>query len=170
MGNYKNVVVKYDKDEELIEVHPKYVYLVIPSEYVCIYHKLLVYLADFGKVLLNDCSASCKGDTKTVIDCWNIFQSAIACKALGQDKQADLFITYIESQLNNIYKGTNKDVYDETIVLPIDEKGELNAIISCGDVPIFKVDVETGQLLQMNEENANIKDMYSLDKEDVESE
>ena len=77
-------------NENNIEITPEYVYLTIPREYVCTYHKLLIYLSDFGKALLDDCSSSCKGDNKTVIDCWNMFQSALACKALGKDKEAEL--------------------------------------------------------------------------------
>lgn len=134
--------------EELKEITAKYTYMVIPTEYVCVYHKLLVYLADFGKALLTDCSAACKGSSKTVVDCWNMFQSAIACYNLDRKKEAETYIKYIEAQLKLIYKGTGKDVYDDRFVVPLDEKGHISAIVSCGNETKFYVDEETGKLIE----------------------
>ena len=57
-------------DEAGIELElatPEFVYMKIPAQYVCVYHKLLVMLADFGIDMLNDCSATCKGNNKNVI-------------------------------------------------------------------------------------------------------
>ena len=132
----------------VVEITPEYAYLTIPREYVCIYHKLLVYLADFGKALLDDCSASCKGNNKTVIDCWNMFQSAIACKSLGRDEEAKLFIDYIDKQLTNIYKGTDKEKWAGTMYMPITPDGKLKAVVSCSPEVQFYVDGETGELYQ----------------------
>ena len=143
---YNQVFVK-DKDV-LIDIKPEFLYLTIPAEYVCIYHKLLVYLADFGKKLLDDCSAVCKGNNKTVVDCWNLFQSALACKSLGQDKQASLFIDYIDKQLNNIYRGEDREVYNGTNYFPITPDGKLKALCSCGSEILFKVDLNTGELYE----------------------
>ena len=138
---YNQVFVK-DKDA-LIDIKPEFLYLTIPAEYVCIYHKLLVYLADFGKKLLDDCSAVCKGNNKTVVDCWNLFQSALACKSIGQDKQASLFIDYIDKQLYNIYKGEDNKVYNGTNYYPITPDGKLKALCSCGSEISFKDDPNT---------------------------
>lgn len=134
--------------EELKEITAKYAYMVIPTEYVCVYHKLLVYMADFGKALIADCSAACKGSSKTVVDCWNMFQSAIACYNLDRKKEAETYIKYIEAQLKLIYKGTGKQVYDDRFVVPLDEKGHISAIVSCGNETKFYVDEETGKLIE----------------------
>lgn len=134
--------------EELKEITAKYTYMVIPTEYVCVYHKLLVYMADFGKTLIADCSAACKGSSKTVVDCWNMFQSAIACYNLDRKKEAETYIKYIEAQLKLIYKGTGKQVYDDRFVVPLDEKGHISAIVSCGNETKFYVDEETGKLIE----------------------
>ena len=74
-----------------------YVYLTIPQDYICIYHKLLILMSNIGREIINDCSATCKGNNKIIIDCWNTFQSAIACKALKKDKEA------AETTLDNKY-------------------------------------------------------------------
>ena len=147
MGNRYNQVFVQDK-EKMVEITPEFLYLTIPADYICTYHKLLVYLADFGKSLLDDCSAICKGNNKTVIDCWNLFQSALACKTLGQDKQASLFIDYINKQLDNIYRGTDESVFNGGNYYAITPDGNLKALCSCADGGSFKVDVETGQLYQ----------------------
>ncbi len=62
--NYVNgVYVKADGTEQ-VEIDPQYVYMTVPSKYVCVYHKLLVLMAQYGLDMLNDCSATCKGNKK----------------------------------------------------------------------------------------------------------
>lgn len=62
--NYVNgVYVKADGTEQ-VEISPQYVYMTVPSKYVCVYHKLLVLMAQYGLDMLNDCSATCKGNNK----------------------------------------------------------------------------------------------------------
>lgn len=166
--HYKNVFVHHFRTEdELLEVNPKYAYMMIPAEYVCVYHKLLVYLTDFGQALVNDCSAACKAPNKTVVDCWNMFQSALACYNLGRTKEADFYIEYINKQLELIYRGTGKDVYDDTFVVPLDEEGHISSIVSCGNNTKFNVDFETGKLIQQYE--GKEKQVYSLIDEGLNS-
>ena len=163
---YNQVYVKVK--DNLVEIQPEFIYLTIPADYICTYHKLLVYLADFGKNLLDDCSVSCKGDNKTLIDCWNLFQSALACRTLGQDKQAALFIDYINKQLSNIYKGTNENVYNGGNYYPITPDGMLKALCSCtGGNSTFKVDVETGKLYQTYIENSNNGETFTINNGDL---
>lgn len=162
MADRYNQVFVQDK-EKMVEIQPEFLYLTIPADYICTYHKLLVYLADFGKSLLDDCSATCKGNNKTVIDCWNLFQSALACKTLGQDKQASLFIDYINKQLDNIYKGTDGSVFNGGNYYAITPDGNLKALCSCVDGGSFMVDVETGQLYQEYLENVDNGATFSLE-------
>lgn len=142
------VINNVEDNESFIEINPEYVYLTIPSEYVCVYHKLLTYMADFGKTIVDDCSATCKGNGKNIMTCWNLFQSAIACKSLGKVKEANFFMEYIVKQLDLIYKGSNATQYTTTAVMPITDDGKLKAIVTCGTDIKFKVDVETGRLYQ----------------------
>lgn len=76
-----------------------YTYLDIPSKYNCVYKKLLIKLSDLGVDMIKDCTSTCKGINRQVINCWNMFQSACAAYTLGYWKQADLLINYINSSL-----------------------------------------------------------------------
>lgn len=158
----------FTKDKEsMVEIQPELLYLTIPSEYVCTYHKLLVYLADFGKKLLDDCSATCKGNNKTVIDCWNLFQSALACRTLGQDKQAALFIDYINKQLEQVYRGTDEKVFNGGNYYPITPDGKLKVLCSCqGDVT-FQVDLETGRMYQEFLDDKNNNEVFTIEDNDL---
>lgn len=132
-----------------VEVDADVVYLTIPKQYVCVYHKLLVYLADFGENVIKDCKAMCNNNNLYIIQCWNMFQSAIACYTLGLLDKADLFIDYIEAQLDLLYKGTDKEVYCGGSSLPITEDGKLKARVSCAHNGIkFYVDEETKELYE----------------------
>ena len=76
-----------------------YTYLDVPSKYNCVYKKLLIKLSDLGVDMIKDCTSTCKGINRQVINCWNMFQSACAAYTLGCWKQADLLINYINSSL-----------------------------------------------------------------------
>lgn len=166
MANRYNQVYVDDK-EKVIEIQPEFLYLTIPADYICTYHKLLVYLADFGKKLLDDCSAVCKGNNKTVVDCWNLFQSALACKSLGQDKQASLFIDYINKQLEQVYRGTDEKVFNGGNYYPITPDGKLKALCSCQGEAKFMTDVETGQMYQEYLDNKDENATFTIEDNDL---
>lgn len=137
-----------NEDENIQDLNSEYIYLTIPSEYICVYHKLLTYMADFGKTIVDDCTASCKGNGKNILTCWNLFQSAIACKALGRIKEADFFMEYISKQLDITYKGTESDVFTTIPAEEVSSDGKLKSILTCGNNTRFYVDLETGVLKQ----------------------
>ena len=141
--------------------------MIVPSQFVCVYHKLLVMLSQFGIDMLNDCSATCKGNNKNVITCWNMFQAACAAYQLGETTKANLLINYIKGQLNIIYQGAQYEQYDGTFVVPIDEEGKLTAVVSCGDEPKFYIDAESGNLVQVTDEDKTYTHTYLLDDGDI---
>ena len=149
------------------EIQPEYVYLTIPAEYVCIYHKLIVAMADFGKTMLDDCTATCKGNGKNILNCWNLFQSALASHTIGKDKEAKLFIDYIEKQLNNIYQSEGKVVYNGGNYYPKTPDGRLKALCSCSGSNVkFTVDLETGQLYEEFLEGVNNNgEVFTIEEE-----
>lgn len=69
--------------------------------------------------MIDDCNAGCRGSGKNIITCWNLFQSAVASHAIGEDKQAEFFIDYIKKQLNFIYRGTDKYIYHKMLLLQL---------------------------------------------------
>lgn len=148
--------------EYVQEITPEYLYLTIPAPWVCVYHKLLVYMADFGKTIIDDCQATCKGSGKNILSCWNLFQAAVAAHTLGQYKKAELFIDYIKKQLDTIYKGSSKLSYNNTVPLAITEDGKLKAIASCDDQVRFYVDEETGKLYEQYLADKNRHEYYNI--------
>lgn len=165
--NYNKVYVLSDDESNYKEINPEYVYLTIPAEYVCVYHKILTYMADFGKTIVDDCNALCKGNSKNIISCWNLFQSAIACYNLNRKKEADVFINYIKKQLDIIYKGSNNTVYNSYFPVSITEDGKLKAIVSCGNDTKFIVDVETGDLYQKYLDSKNDNNVYTINEDNL---
>lgn len=165
MTKYNQV---YTKDREgNVEIQPEFLYLTIPADYICTYHKLLVYLADFGKNLLDDCSAACKSNNKNIIDCWNLFQSALACRTIGQDKQASLFINYINKQLEQIYKNEDVKIFNGGNYYPITPDGKLKALCSCQGDATFHVDIETGKIYQDFINNKNNDEVFTIEDNDL---
>lgn len=85
-------------------------YLSIPYEWSNTYYKLLYLLAYNGKNIIDDCNYTCVNKGNNVFTCWNLFQSAIAAKELGEDKKANLFKDYVDKQLNYYINNNNIDL------------------------------------------------------------
>ena len=83
---------------ELVQIEPEYIYVTIPAEYICVYHRILAMLADYGEDMLNDCKASCTDRNSNVIECFNMFNAACAARLIGQNKKAQLIINYIKAK------------------------------------------------------------------------
>lgn len=167
---YNELYVLAGGHEEHVEIFPEYIYLTIPSAWVCVYHKLLSYIADFGKTIVDDCTAVCKGNGKNILNCWNIFQSAVACNALGRTKEAEFFIEYIKKQLTNVYRGTDATVYCGEVPVAVTENGTLKAVVSCKNDIHFYVDAETGELYQSYLENQQEGKVYTIKDDDLTAE
>lgn len=142
------------------EVTPEYIYLTIPAKYVCVYHRIMAMLADYGEEMLKDCKASCTDKNNGVIECFNMFNAACSARLLGQDKKAQLIINYIKAKINQIYKGKDNST---SYVFPIDENGKLKAFVSCNDRPRFWINEEE-DLMKQNQD-LGFEEEYSLDNE-----
>lgn len=158
--NLKHVYVNSTKDS--IEINPEYIYMTIPADYICTYHKILILLSEYGVNMLNDCQAGCTNQNKSIINCFNMFNAAVAARKLGQDKVAETIIKYVNGQLNII--NNNIDI-STNIVFPVDENGYLKAIVSCGENPKFIIDPDSGILWEKSIINDN--DVYALDDTDL---
>lgn len=170
MSEQKYNRVYVEASDDFIEIQPEYLYLTIPAKYACVYHKLMVALADLGKDVLDDCNATCKGDGRNIITCWNLFQSALAAHTTGRNKEADLFISYIEKQLTNLYNGTGKKVYNGGHYYPITPDGRLKALCSCNNLNVkFAVDLETGKLYEefLNNDGSTDGDVFTIEDNDL---
>lgn len=158
---------------ELIQVEPEYVYVTIPAEYICVYHRILAMLADYGEDMLKDCKASCTDRNSNVIDCFNMFNAAVAARKLGKDKLAETLIKYIKAKINQMYRGVDNST---GFVFPVDENGQLKAFVSCTERPMFYINPEDGELYEhkfgngfeehfgLGDEDNNISEEIERDK------
>lgn len=146
------------------QIDLEYVYVTIPADYICVYHRILSLLADYGMEMLQDCKASCSDKNSGVIECFNMFNSAVAARKLGNTKLASLLINYVKAKLNQLYK--NKD-NSTSFVFPVDETGHLKAIVSCGERPKFEINPEDGALLE-HKFNNGFDEHFHLGPEDTE--
>lgn len=119
-----------------------FIYLEIPIDYACTYHKLLVYMADYGEEAIKECDTACKGANKSIIKCWNMFNAAIAAYSIGKIKEANLLISYIDAQLDLIYKKTDYIPELNSEIEPIDEKGHVFGTLTCRNYIEFYVHIE----------------------------
>lgn len=158
---------------ELIQVEPEYVYVTIPAEYICVYHRILAMLADYGEDMLKDCKASCTDRNSNVIDCFNMFNAAVAARKLGKNKLAETLIKYIKAKINQMYRGVDNST---GFVFPVDENGQLKAFVSCTERPMFYINPEDGELYEhkfgngfeehfgLGDEDNNISEEIERDK------
>ena len=130
---------------KLIQIEPEYVYVTIPAEYICVYHRILAMLADYGEDMLKDCKASCTDRNSNVIDCFNMFNAAVAARKLGKDKLAETLIKYIKAKINQMYRGVDNST---SFIFPVDENGQLKAFVSCNERPMFYINPEDGELYE----------------------
>ena len=130
---------------ELIQIEPEYVYVTIPAEYICVYHRILAMLADYGEDMLKNCKASCSDRNSNVIDCFNMFNAAVAARKLGKDKLAETLIKYIKAKINQMCRGVDNST---SFVFPVDENGQLKAFVSCNERPMFYINPEDGELYE----------------------
>lgn len=147
---------------QLMPIEPEYVYVTIPAEYICVYHRILAMLADYGIEMLQDCKANCTERNSGVIECFNMFNAAVACRKLGKTKEANVIITYIKAKINSIYQSKDNST---SFVFPVDETGQLKAFVSCGERPIFEINPDD-MVLYEHRLNNGFKEHFHLGKED----
>lgn len=149
-----------------IEFTKEYIYVTIPTEYVCLHHKILVMLADYGEDMLKDCKAACKDRNSTVIDCFNMFNAAVAARKLGKDKLAETIFKYVEAKVKQIYKGEDNA---NGLVYPIDDQGYIKALVTCGEHPILHINSDNGELVETfyEEVENNMSEDFYVDDENL---
>lgn len=147
----------------------EYVYITIPAEYICVYHRILVMLADYGIDMLKDCKATCTDKNSGVIECFNMFNAAVAARKLANDnvessyyKLSETLIKFIKAKINQIYKGKDNST---SFVFPVDENGELKAFVSCNDIPKFAISPKDGNLYEHKFHNG-FDEHFALGPED----
>lgn len=147
---------------ELVQIEPEYIYVTVPAEYICVYHRILAMLADYGEDMLKDCKASCTDRNSNVIECFNMFNAAVAARKLGKDKLAETLIKYIKAKINQMYRGVDNST---SFVFPVDENGQLKAFVSCNERPMFYINPEDMELYEHKFGNG-FEEHFGLGEED----
>lgn len=115
----------------MISDNNKFVFLKVPVKWTEIYNKLLILMSNRGIDMIKDCNASCDGETKKLIECWNQFNAACAAYAIGQETEAKILIRILIDCMNKKYK-TN---YDEEYY--IDFNIDNLSYINCNNSTFF---------------------------------
>lgn len=147
---------------ELVQIEPEYIYVTVPAEYICVYHRILAMLADYGEDMLKDCKASCTDRNSNVIECFNMFNAAVAARKLGKYKLAETLIKYIKAKINQMYRGVDNST---SFVFPVDENGQLKAFVSCNERPMFYINPEDMELYEHKFGNG-FEEHFGLGEED----
>lgn len=128
------------------------IYLLIPENYISVYQKLITLIINNNKAI------KAKPDNvvnKQIIDCWNLFQSAVAAYNLGFEKETDFFINFIDCHINNIIDKYG-EIYNETFYLEHpDMIGIKGSEVTIDDID-FYVDNKDGNIYQtINKDETN---------------
>lgn len=128
------------------------IYLLIPENYYSIYYTLITLISKYHKEIKT------KADIypyKQILDCWNLFQSAVAAYNLGFEKDADFFINFIDCNINNIINKYG-EIYNEMFYLEHpDMIGIRGANLTIDDID-FYVNNEDGNIYQkVNKDETN---------------
>lgn len=146
----------------MTKIEPEYIYVTVPAEYICVYHRILAMLADYGEDMLKDCKASCTNRNSNVIECFNMFNAAVAARKLGKDKLAETLIKYIKAKINQMYRGADNST---SFVFPVDENGQLKAFVSCNERPMFYINPKDMELYEHKFGNG-FEEHFGLGEED----
>ena len=77
----------------------EFVYLRIPIIYKDYFEAMLPKLSTWGQALLDDCTASCSGEYRNLVNCWNLFCAATYAYELGDTNKSDYLMNYINNTL-----------------------------------------------------------------------
>lgn len=117
----------------------EFVYLKVPKQYEDVFDGILNKMATWGQELLDDCTTSCKGENKNILNSWNLFQGAMLAYEYGNSSQSDMIVNYISNILNIGFEndGTQKTYYNITV-----NPTPSNAIVTINGIQKRSITVE----------------------------
>lgn len=80
-------------------LNDEWIYLTVPKAYQCVFEKLLNKLATWGQELLDDCTVSCKGQNKNILNAWNLFNAACIAYDTSATTKSKYIVDYIKGLL-----------------------------------------------------------------------
>ena len=100
--NYIKAQLEIDCNKNIIfedSLSDEWVYLKVPAVYQCVFTKLLDRMSTWGQELLDDCTTSCKGKNRNILNSWNLFQAAVIAYEYGNITKADAIVDNIARTL-----------------------------------------------------------------------
>lgn len=123
----------------------EWIYLTVPKAYQCVFEKLLNKLATWGQELLDDCTVSCKGQNRNILNAWNLFNAACIAYETSATTKSDYIVNYIKGLL-----GFNCPDEEDEYNTPVLKNFALSVIYST-DGPI--IDIKKATLSYEHENN-----------------
>ena len=138
-----------------------YAYITIPRDWLNLYNKILYLLADFGEAKLKDCTAECLKNNKVVLDCYAMFNAAIAAKEIHNNPLSNALYKYVEATINAMYRGSALpiDVEEPEYVLDLDNNQILinGTSYTIGETSDGSIEIKyENNNLVINSDNINI--------------
>lgn len=156
-------------NNNLTEIELDTLYVAIPAEYIPVYYYILILYAELGEEMLKDCKATCTKRNSKIIECYTMFNAAIAAYKTNKAKLARTLIEYIKNTLNSIYSSYSNNI---SFVLPVDANGNVNLFVDTShDLPKFSIDPTLFEKLkevfvtnaELNKDKAKVKVMLTED-------
>ena len=81
----------------------EYIYATIPKNWIGICQNIYYIFSEYGLDAIKDCKVNCDKRTAHFIDCYNMFNSAVAALNSGREREANFIINYLKEQLKLYY-------------------------------------------------------------------
>lgn len=133
--NYIKAQLEIDCNKNIIfedSLSDEWVYLKVPAVYQCVFTKLLDRMSTWGQELLDDCTTSCKGKNRNILNSWNLFQAAVIAYEYGNITKADAIVDNITKTLGFICEEepSTKNYNVDVITNPSSATVRINGILT----------------------------------------
>ena len=81
-----------------------------PDEWENTHNHILFIFSEYGIEAIKDCKAICSKRNSNIVDCFNIFNSAVAAYNAGLVRKAELIYNFLVGQLKIYFPHYNFDI------------------------------------------------------------
>lgn len=127
----------------------EFVYLKVPVTYQVLFENILSKMTVWGQELLDDCTASCSGNNKNILNAWNLFQAAITAYEYGNSNQANKIVNFISTSLGISNDVPGEDIPTTTYYTIAVNVSPSNAIVTINGVQTKTITVEKNKLVSI---------------------
>lgn len=84
----------------MASIPSEFIYATVPTSWLYTYHRLLELLSEYGEEMLLECKARCNDKNIKLIDCYNMFNAAVAAYQIDKKKLAETILKYVSAMLD----------------------------------------------------------------------